>query len=103
MGTTAPSQQRTKYEDYAPVEQLAEGKHLMRHLSTQKLAVIVEHTFPSDELLKEYIKQNKGTLSLTHQFYLNAHDYEILSQVNICSKQYKIVEFFEHQPHSLYN
>lgn len=97
----APSQLRTKYEDYLPVSQLAPGKHLMRHKNTSRLAVVVEHTFPCEELLQEYIKKNKANLSLTHQFYLNAFDYEVLSQANICSKQYKIVEYFEHQPHTL--
>jgi serine/threonine protein kinase len=40
-------------------------------------------------------------MALQHQFYLNAMDYEILAQANICSKQYKIVEYFEYQGHTL--
>lgn len=91
--TTAPNI-HTKYEEYLPLSQLSHGKHLMRQKQTSQLTVVVEHTFPCEELLQEYIKNNKGSLSLTHQFYLNAFDYEVLSQTNICSKQYKIVEYF---------
>lgn len=98
---TATPHLRTKYQEYLPLKSLSQGKHLMRHKQTSQLTVVVEHTFPSEELLQEYIKNNKGSLSLTHQFYLNAFDYEVLSQTNICSKQYKIVEYFEHQPHTL--
>ena len=44
--------------------------------------------------MHEYVRKNKANMALQHQFYLNAHDYEIMAQVNICSKQYKIIEYF---------
>lgn len=51
--------------------------------------------------MNEYVRKNKANMTLQHQFYLNAHDYEVMSQVNICSKQYKIIEYFEYQGHTL--
>lgn len=73
----------------------------MRNKHTQQLAVVIEHTFACEELLNQYIKQAKKALTIAHQFYVNAYDHEVLSLTNLCSKQYKIVEYFEYHPHTL--
>ena len=73
----------------------------MRHQHTHQLSLVIEHNFACEELLNEYIKQAKKTHSIAHQFYVNSHDHEILSLTNLCSKQYKIIEYFEHHPHTL--
>jgi hypothetical protein len=47
------------------------------------------------------VKQSKKGLSVTHQFYVNAYDHEVLLLANLCSKQFKVVEYFEYHAHSL--
>ena len=101
MGNLPQNQQKTKYEDYLFLNRLDEGRNLMAHKINRKQVVTVEHTFASEEMLNEYVRQNKNNMALQHQFYLGAFDYEVLSQTNICSKQFKIVEYFEYQPHSI--
>lgn len=51
--------------------------------------------------MNQYVQKNRATIALQHQFYLGPFDYEILSLANICSKQYKLVEYFEYQSHTL--
>lgn len=47
----------------------------MQHIEKKQLTVIIEHTFPNEEMLNEYVKKNRANLGLTHQFYINAFDY----------------------------
>lgn len=66
----------------------------MRNKLTKKFAVVIDHTFPSEEQLTEYMKRHKTNFSLTHQFYLNAFDCEIITQANLCSRQFRLAEYF---------
>ena len=69
------STHKTKYQDHIFMEQLGEGRTLMRNRITKKEVVIVQHTFSCEQLLNDYIAKNKNTMSIQHQFYLNAFDY----------------------------
>lgn len=65
--------------------------------------MVIEHTFPSEEQLNEYMRRHKTNFSLTHQFYLNAYDCEVITHANICSKQFRLAEYFDYQSHTLLN
>lgn len=88
------SSSQSKITNYEFVRKLAEGRSVMRHKLTKKMAVIMEHTFPTEEQLAEYMKRHKTNFSLAHQFYLNAFDCEVITQANICSKQFRLAEYF---------
>lgn len=73
----------------------------MQHRHTHKQVVVVQHTFPTEEQLNEYMRRHKTNFTLTHQFYHNAFDCEVITHTNICSKQYRLAEYFEYQSHTL--
>jgi hypothetical protein len=87
---------RCKLDDYELVQKLSDRRSLLRSKTSGNEIVSVEYTFGTEDQMLEYMKTNKEALNLSHQFYLNAFDYEILSQSNICSKQYRVVKYFRH-------
>jgi hypothetical protein len=93
----------SKMDNFEFVRRLADGRTLMRNKITKKCVVVIEHTFPSEEQLTEYMKRHKTNFSLTHQFYLNAFDCEVISHANLCSRQYRLAEYFEYQSHTLFD
>ena len=76
MGNNLPTNNlKNKLDDHIFIESLAEGRSLMRHKLSGKFITTVEHTFPCEDLMNEYVRKNRGNMALQHQFYLNAHDY----------------------------
>ena len=65
---------RSKLEGFDFLRKLQEGKSLMRNKLSKKCVVVIEHTFPTEEQLNEYMKRHKMNYSIAHQFYLNAFD-----------------------------
>jgi aspartyl/asparaginyl beta-hydroxylase (cupin superfamily) len=88
-------------DDYTPVRRLGEGRTLLKDSKQEAFVLALEHTFSEETQLREYTARSKSSLSVCHQFYLNAFDYEIIEHSTICSRQYKLIEFFDYEPHSL--
>ena len=42
---------KIKYQDFELVKKINDGKSILRHKQTSQLCVVIEHTFPSEELL----------------------------------------------------
>lgn len=89
-----------KLQNYTLLRRLAENRSLMQSSSGRQV-VVVEHTFPSEEQLETYTRRQQGAVAATHQFYLSAFDYEIISMQNICSRQFRLLEYFDYEGHTL--
>lgn len=66
---------KSKLENYELVRRQGEGRTLMRSKDQSALVLAIEHTFSDENQLREYALRSKMSMTVSHQFYLNAFDY----------------------------